>query len=208
MLTVLVATMKGGAGKTTLATNLAAAWSRYGLATALADADRQKSSLRWVRRRASETAPVTGLDWTKEMNGVPYGTRRLVVDSPAGMSTKRVDDLVRLADVILIPVSPSIFDENSTKQFLKQLREVKPVRKGKRPYAIVCNRVKRRTRAAERLDAFVAGLDCEAVGRVPDLTVFPEVAAEGGSIFDVPGQRGKRLRDDWAGILDFVDYHA
>lgn len=208
MLTVLVATMKGGAGKTTLATNLAAAWSNYGLATVLADADRQKSSLRWLKSRPADASPIAGLDWTKEMNGVPYGTRRLVIDSPAGMKTKRIDDLVRLADVILIPVSPSVFDENSTTSFLKQLRDVKPVRKGKRPYAVVRNRVKRRTRAAERLDAFVAGLDCEVIGRVPDLAVFPEVAADGGSIFDLPGKRGKALRDDWADILDFVDYHA
>jgi len=205
MITVLVANMKGGSGKTTIATNLAAAYADGGRRTVLADADRQRSSLRWTRDRPATAAPISGVDWTKQSDSVPKNTARLIIDSPAGMRTKRVDDLVRLADVILIPIVPSVFDEGTTIRFLRQLKEVKPVRKGKRPYALVRNRVRRRSRATDRLDRFIETLDCDTVGRIPDLSIFPEVAAEGCSVFDVAGKRGLTLRQDWSEILEFID---
>jgi chromosome partitioning protein len=205
MITVLIANMKGGTGKTTTATNLAAAYANHGHKTVLADADRQQSSLRWVWARPSSAASVVGLDWTKGFEDVPKGTGRLIIDSPAGMRTKRVDDLVRLADVILIPIVPSVFDEETTARFLIQLKEVKPFRKGKRPYALVPNRVRRRSRATDRLDRFIETLDCDAVGRVPDLSIFQEVAGEGCGIYDVAGKRGRSLRENWLEILEFIE---
>ena len=205
MITVLIANMKCGAGKTTIATNLAVAYAAEGRRAVLADADRQRSSLRWIQARPAGAVPVIGVDWSHDCDEVPKGTARLIVDSPAGMRSKRVDALVRMADVVLIPIVPSVFDEGTTALFLSQLRAVKPVSKGKRPYALVPNRVRRRTRAAERLEAFMAALDCEAVGRLPDLSIFPEVAAEGRGIFDLPGSRGRRLRADWAEIVAFIE---
>jgi len=205
MITILVANMKGGSGKTTIATNLAAAYADGGRKTVLADADRQQSSLRWILDRPVTAAPVIGVNWAKQSDSLPKGTARLIIDSPAGMRSKRVDDLVRLADVVLIPIVPSVFDEGTTARFLRQLQEVKPIRKGKRPYALVRNRVRRRTRATYRLDRFIETLDCDAVGRIPDLAIFPEVAAEGCSVFDVAGKRGLTLRQDWSEILEFID---
>lgn len=205
MITVLVANMKGGAGKTTIATNLAAAYADSGLRTVLADADRQRSSLRWAESRPHTFAPITALDWTKGASQVPAGTARLIVDSPAGMPTRRMEDLVRLADVILIPIIPSVFDEGTTARFLSQLKEIKPVRKGKRPYALVRNRLRSRSRSVARLERFIGSLQCEAVGRIPDRAVFAEVAAEGGGVFDLPGKRGQTLRQDWFDILDFIE---
>ncbi len=205
MITVLVANMKGGAGKTTIATNLAAAYADSGLRTVLADADRQGSSLRWAASRPATMGSVTALDWSKGSDDVPADTARLIVDSPAGMRSKRVDDLVRLADVVLVPIIPSVFDEGTTARFLSQLTEIKPVRKGKRPYALVRNRLRPRSRATDRLERFIATLECEAVGRIPDRAVFPEVAGEGCGVFDIPGKRGQVLREDWFDILEFIE---
>ena len=85
MITVLVANMKGGAGKTTIATNLAAAYADSGLRTALADADRQRSSLRWAAARPETVGAITALDWSKGNDAVPAGTARLVVECVSPM---------------------------------------------------------------------------------------------------------------------------
>ena len=51
MLTTLVASSKGGCGKSTLVTQLASHWAQAGQRTAIVDADHQGSSYRWASRR-------------------------------------------------------------------------------------------------------------------------------------------------------------
>jgi cellulose biosynthesis protein BcsQ len=75
MITVLVANSKGGCGKTTIATHLAAAFAGAGLRAALADADRQGSSLGWLRARPDGAAPIQALDWRDGPDGLPEDRR-------------------------------------------------------------------------------------------------------------------------------------
>jgi chromosome partitioning protein len=103
MLRVLVANGKGGCGKTTIATTMAAAFARGGLMTALADADRQRLALAWLAFRPAEAASITGLDWRDGAAGTPARTQRLVVDAPAGLRARRLDDLVDAADLVVVP---------------------------------------------------------------------------------------------------------
>jgi len=56
MLSVLVGNIKGGCGKTTIATHLASAFAQRGLKTAIGDCDRQRSALNWLRRRSPHCA--------------------------------------------------------------------------------------------------------------------------------------------------------
>ena len=60
MRAVLVANPKGGAGKTTLATNLSGYFANKGKKTTLCDLDRQQSSLRWMAFRDPALAAITG----------------------------------------------------------------------------------------------------------------------------------------------------
>jgi chromosome partitioning protein len=133
MMIVLVANTKGGCGKTTVATHLAAALARQGHRTALADADRQRLSLEWARLRPGTAAPITALDWSKGFTAPPKGLDRVVIDAPAAMKKKDAFELVRMADVIVVPVLPSVFDQGSTTAFLARLNQLKAVRKSHKP---------------------------------------------------------------------------
>lgn len=62
MKTILVASSKGGAGKTTLATTLAAYFALDGKRTVLVDVDPQHSSTRWAERRAELDTAVLPID--------------------------------------------------------------------------------------------------------------------------------------------------
>ena len=73
MMIVLVANTKGGCGKTTVSTHLAAALACHGRRTALADADRQRSSLQWARLRPGSAALIVALDWSEDLARPPRG---------------------------------------------------------------------------------------------------------------------------------------
>lgn len=205
MLAVLVANIKGGCGKTTIATHLAAAFAGAGHATVLADADRQRSSLGWLELRPAGAPRITGLDWTKEFDHVPRHTARLVIDAPAALKGKQIEELVRMCDVIVTPVLPGSFDEAATRRFLDKLEELKPIARNKKGVAVVGNRLRPRTRAAERLDQFLGAVGHKVVTRLRDSQYYPEAAAGGLSLFDLKGKRISEAREDWAPLLEFMD---
>ncbi|HMA16026.1 MAG: division plane positioning ATPase MipZ [Bacteroidota bacterium] len=205
MITVLVANPKGGCGKSTIATHLAAAFAAAGLRTALADADRQGSALGWLKARPGSAAPIRALDWRDEPGAPPKDIDRLVIDAPAAMKLKKVEDLLRLADVIVVPVLPSGFDEPATGAFLKQLDTLKPIRKSRTAVAVLRNRVQDGTRTAARLDKFMLGVGHTGVGRLRHRQVYPDIAARGLSIFDLTGKQNEALREDWAPVLRYIE---
>ena len=205
MLSVLVANTKGGCGKTTIATHLAGAFAAAGLRTALADVDRQRSSLNWLRRRPDWAAPIKGLDWVKKIGDPGPDVARLVIDMPAAMRMTDVRELVREAHVILVPILPSVFDEDTTAQFLSKLDGFKPIRKHKKDVAVIRNRIRGGSRAAAHLDGFLAGLHHKVAARVPDRAIYPDVAARGLSLFDLKTKQAEDLREDWFPLLRFVE---
>lgn len=204
MLSVLVGNIKGGCGKTTIATHLASSFAATGLKTVIADCDRQKSSLNWLKRR-DETAPVvTGLDWSKDLGSAPKGIDRLIIDAPAAMHHKDVEDLIAIADVVVVPVLPGAFDQDATAHFLKKLSEVKAVRKNKRVVAIVGNRLRLGLKATEQLDVFFASLGFPVVARLRDSQIYPSVAALGSSVLEAKERRARDYAAEWMPLLNLL----
>lgn len=205
MNTILIANSKGGCGKSTLSTNLAAALALAGHEVMLADADRQKSSTAWVKRRPKTAKAISVSDWTKGPGDVTKGITRLIIDGPAGLRKDGFEALVAEADLVVMPVLPSSFDQDASTAFLEKLDALKSIRKNRKGVAIIGNRMRDRTRAADRLDRFLSGLGHAVVARLRDSQAYGEAAAQGLSIFEIKGVRGP-LRDDWRPLIDYIEH--
>jgi chromosome partitioning protein len=204
MRTILVANLKGGCGKTTLATTLATALAHDGAAVGLADADRQKSAVKWLKTRPETASRIATLDWTKGMEPAPAGLTHLVIDAPGGLKGDRAEDLVEAADVVIVPVLPSVFDTQSTVKFLERIEEIKAVRKGRTPVALVVNRARPRTRALSEIEATLADLGRTPVATIADRSLYADLAREGRGLFDLTGKVWAPVKAQWAPLVAVV----
>ncbi|MFK7943257.1 MAG: AAA family ATPase [Paracoccaceae bacterium] len=203
MRTILVANQKGGVGKSMIAVNLAAALSRGGLRVALADADRQMSSLGWLRRRPENVPQIRGIDWTKAASIGEYPKKLdwLIIDAPGSLKGSKAESLIAEAKAVLTPVQPSVFDEEATKGFLEEIDDMKRVRKGKAQVHLVANRIKARSRAAESLDYFLDQLGHAPLAWITERAAYGDLAARGLSIFDKQTTALVPLKTQWAPIF-------
>ncbi|MBP7241495.1 ParA family protein [Amaricoccus sp.] len=204
MRTVLVANRKGGCGKTLVAITVASALAAGGGAVALADADPQKSSLRWLKHRPPTAPAIRGLDWSHagDVGDAPKRIDWLVIDAPGALGGNRAEALIAETDAVVTPVLPSSFDADSTRRFLKEIEEVKRVRKGKVSVHLIANRVKPRLHATERLQAFFASLGQEPVAWISERAVYADLAEEGLAIFDRAARGAGPIRAQWKPVLD------
>ena len=204
---VVVANPKGGVGKSTLATNIAGYFARQGHAVMLGDADRQQSSRLWLSLRPAAARPIA----TWEVNAdlivkPPRGTTHVVLDTPAGLSGWRFKDILKLADKIVIPLQPSVFDIFATREFLDQLAEQRKFES--RNVGIVGMRVDARTIAADKLHGFVDTLGLPVLGYLRDTQNYVHLAARGLTLFDVTPGRVEKDLEQWQGICNWLDQTA
>ena len=205
MRTVLVANRKGGVGKTMTAITLASALAGGGARVALADADAQKSALHWLRARPAGAAPLAALDWTHkgDIGDAPKSIDWLVVDAPGALKGGRAEALIAESDALIAPVLPSGFDADSTRRFLKDIEELKRVRKGRVGVHLVANRM-RTGRAGERQRAFFDELGEAPVAWIGERSVYAVLAAQGLSVFDRRQKGYLALQEQWAPVLAAV----
>jgi chromosome partitioning protein len=202
---VLVVNPKGGSGKTTVATNLAVGLASRNEQVYLWDLDRQQSSLTWLAMRPRHVALVNRLDRREEEGEPDLGKGRwLVIDSPAGLHGKGLSHALKIADKLLVPVQPSVFDMAATAAFLQALRDEKVVRKNKAFVGILGVRVDPRTRAAATLEAFLGQFGLPILTYLRDSQIYPNAAFNGLSIFDLPSYLSERDREQWLSVLKWV----
>jgi chromosome partitioning protein len=202
---VLIANPKGGVGKSTAATNLAGYFARRGHATMLGDLDRQQSALAWLRIRPPTLPRIASWDRSDEkIARPPKGVTHVVLDSPAGIHGHALKDALRVADRLVIPLQPSLFDIYATQAFLERLAERGLMKDGGR-VGVLGMRVDARTRAAEQLQRFVDDLGLPVLGLLRDTQNYVQLAAHGLTLWDVAPSRVAKDVEQWQSLLEWVE---
>ena len=204
MKTILVVNAKGGCGKTTLSTNLASYFATNELKTVLVDFDPQQSALEWLQERNP--------DYYYEIQGVsPFENRlrfaadvdRVILDAPARVEGKQLSDLVRRADIILVPVLPSPIDMRAAAHFIKDLLMTGHIQEKK--IAVIANRVRENTLIYQQLNKFLKHLNIPFLTSLRDSQNYIHAAEKGLGIFDMPWYLVHQDIDQWKPLTRWIN---
>jgi chromosome partitioning protein len=209
---ITIINVKGGCGKTTIATNLASAYATRGLTTTLIDYDPQGSSIYWLNLRPETASKINGIaaypsnkpvtrSWQLRL---PPETERVIVDTPAGIKGLDLVDQLRGTHTILIPVLPSSIDTHATADFIRDLYLIAKVKPTSTRLCIVCNRVKPNTLAFTALQRFLDVLHIPVIAQLRETQHYNKSSELGLGIHEL-ALADNRDRSDWQHMIDWLE---
>lgn len=201
---IVVANPKGGVGKSTLSTNIAGYFASCGHTVMLGDVDVQQSSKLWLQLRPAQVRPIQS--WDIDADNIarpPKGVTHVVLDTPAGLHGKRLREVIKRADRIVVPLQASVFDVFATRAFMDELatsRKMDDV-----PVALVGMRVHERTLSADKLRTMAEQLGWPLLTMLRDTQNYVHLAASGLTLFDVAQSKVERDLEQWQPLCRWLD---
>jgi chromosome partitioning protein len=210
---IVVLNPKGGSGKSTIATNLAAYYAWRGRCVALMDHDPQGSSMRWLRLRPAALPSIHGIAAYERKMGVtrafalrtPPGTERLIVDTPAAVTALQMPELTQDAHAIVVPVMPSEIDIHAASRCIADLLLVGRVHRSERRLLVVANRARRYTKAFSSLMRFLESLRIPVTAVLRDSQAYVRSAECGMGIHEMKGSLLQEDLDSWRPLIDWLE---
>ncbi|MBI3479480.1 MAG: AAA family ATPase [Nitrosomonadales bacterium] len=215
MLTILIINSKGGAGKTTLCTNLASYYASKKFRTTIMDYDPQGSCLQWLRTRpdhmknihGANAAPPKGASTLHNLQKwVPVGTEVLIIDAPSGVKGLLLQEMVRRSNFIVVPVVPSPIDIHATDEFIKELFTIGGASSTRVKVAVVANRVRRSSPVRESLERFFSTLKLPFLTSISDSDNYLRAVEKGLGVFEM--EEADSEREELLPILKWLDGNA
>ena len=210
---IVILNPKGGSGKTTIATNLAAYYANEGRLSALMDYDSQGSSTRWLSKRPRSAAQIHGIDTGENRAGltrsfmmrVPPGIERVIVDTPAAFQKHELVEFTRNADKIVIPVLASDIDIHAAARTIADLLLVAKISRHENRLAVVANRVKSNTIVFRSLMRFLESLEIPVAAVLRDTQNYIRTAERGLGLHELPSARVAKDLIQWKRLLDWLE---
>ncbi len=210
---IIVLNPKGGSGKTTIATNLAANFAVAGHHPALMDLDPQASSMRWLKKRGRDRAAVHGIagfersatvtrSWQLR---VPSDCSPLIIDTPAALDSQTLPEMTRGADAVLVPVMPSDIDIHAAARCIADLLLVAKIKRSDERIGIVANRVRSNTLVSQSLMRFLRSLDIPLIATLRDTQNYVRCAESGVGIYELPRYQARQDLEAWAALMQWLD---
>ncbi len=203
MRTIAVLNAKGGCGKTTIATSLASALAWEGHAVALADMDPQQSTSDWLSHRPEDYPALEGIASGTSARA-PDGVDTLIIDTPAGLAGNELEQIIKRAQTVLVPVLPSPVDMRAAWRFLSHLQEIRAVRNRDTAVGLIANRVRPHTIVYRELTGFLDGFRVPVVGQLRDSMNYVRSFEKGLAVADLPPYLAWQDWEEWETVLAWI----
>jgi chromosome partitioning protein len=202
---IMVLNAKGGCGKSTLATNIAVFFAKDGHQVCIADYDSQRTSLDWLAQRPADLPPISGVPAYEDgLRNVPRSTDILVIDAPARVHGTELNELVRRAETIIVPVLPSSIDMKACAHFMAELLEIGKVSRRQARLALVANRVREYTLIYEELDQYLSKLKVPYLGCLREAQNYVRAYARGMGVLELPEYLAASEWKQWEPIGEWL----
>ena len=210
---IVILNPKGGCGKSTLATNLAAAYAQRGPMPAVMDYDPQGSTMGWLDRRPDDLPAIHGIAaYKRTMQAtrswqlrVPNETVNLLIDSPASVDHDDLRELTRDSTSILVPVLPSSMDIHAASRCIADLLLVAKIDRRDRKLAVVANRTRKNTKSFAKLMRFLDSLGIPIIAVLRDSQNFVHAAEQGVGLCEMQPSRVKTDIEQIEKIVSWLD---
>lgn len=197
---------KGGVGKSTIATNIAAYYANRGEKVLLGDFDVQQSSHNWLSLRPSNAAPIYNWEFVDGViTSPPADTDIIIVDSPAGIRATSLKRLVGMSDKVITPLKASNFDIMSTTTFLEEIIEMINTQEKETNLCVIGNMVDVRTRTAEKLFYFIKQIGLDSPTHIKQAQSYVHLIAHGLSLFDAKSDIFAKEREQWDPLIEWLE---
>lgn len=208
MRSIMVLNAKGGCGKSTIATSLAAYFaSQYEDAhVTLADYDPQRSATDWLALRPAERPPVHGLQAFKDgLTHLERSTDFLIMDAPARVHGGDITQLLRHAETVIVPVLPSPVDINAVARYIEELSDSSEVKNKRVKIGVVANRVKENTKIFEFTSDFLDRIQVPFITHFREAMNYSRAFGRGLGIHELPPYLAWPDWEQWEPLIKWLE---
>ena len=198
MKVIAVLNQKGGAGKTTVATNLSRAIQLLGHTVLLADSDPQGSARDWAAANEAQPVPVAGFDRAsldRDIKSVARDVDYVVIDGAPQIKELAVA-AIRAADLVLIPIQPSPYDIWAASDLVDRVKARIDVTDGRLKAGFVVSRAIKGTKLGREISEALTGYELPVLDTVIyQRQIYPTSASSGVAVADCDPRRDQGADD-------------
>jgi len=197
---IAVTNLKGGVGKTTVTTNLAVSFTQRGKDVCIVDTDLgQQSSMEWSGNRSEERAriPVFGVSikqLNKEVADLAKRFDIVLIDGTPQLS-ELADRTILASDLLVIPLTPSIYDFRGFENFLQRFEQVKGLKEASGAEVrafILLNRVVPNTKVSKDIEEAVKEYEVEVLStKLANRIAYVDTATDGTGVLEYKDPKAK-----------------